>query len=126
MATWRLRRLYHAEAGYYTYKLNDTTGHAARYNLDHSAHLGLVTDWSQSALTTFNRQESRLERSFYRALHELQRLKSQRQPALALVSPNHQGRVSHPPGNEVNDIQIAIPDPSNPGAEPAIHLVPTT
>src|ERR1700737_3861701 len=37
MATWRLRRLYHAEAGFYTYKLKDT----ADRKLDDSAHLGL-------------------------------------------------------------------------------------
>src|SRR5947209_15620412 len=64
MATWRLRRLYHAEAGYYTYKMKDTTDQAGRYKLDDFAHLGLVTDWSQSSLATFNRQETRLERTF--------------------------------------------------------------
>src|ERR1700737_1828754 len=37
MATWRLRRLYHAEAGFYSYKLKDT----ADRKLDDSAHLGL-------------------------------------------------------------------------------------
>ena len=84
MATWRLRRLYHVEAGFYTYKLKDTADQAARYKLDDSAHLGLVVDWSQSTMATFNRQETRLERTFYRALHELQRL---RKSKLALVFP---------------------------------------
>src|ERR1700737_3346483 len=69
MATWRLRRLYHAEAGFYSYKLKDT----ADRKLDESAHMGLVVDWSNATLATFNRQEARLERTFYKALHELQR-----------------------------------------------------
>src|SRR4030081_324557 len=41
MATWRLRRLYHAEAGFYTYKLKDTVDQSARHKLDDCAHLGL-------------------------------------------------------------------------------------
>src|ERR1700737_1259965 len=36
MATWRLRRLYHAEAGFYTYKLKDTADRAASDKLDDS------------------------------------------------------------------------------------------
>src|SRR3979490_130084 len=60
MATWRLRRLYHAEARYYTYKLKAPPARPPRYKLDESAHLGLVTDWSQATMATFTRQESRL------------------------------------------------------------------
>jgi hypothetical protein len=122
MATWRLRRLYHAEAGFYSYKLKDTADQSARHKLDDSAHLGLVTDWSQSTLATFTRQESRLERTFYRALHELQRL---RQLKLASLSPPPVGLVPDRPSKKINNIQTAPPDP-NPIDDPetAIHLVP--
>src|SRR5260370_1583640 len=102
MATWRLRRLYHAEAGYYTYKLKDTADQAARHRLGESAHLGLVTDWSQSTMATFTRQEARLERTFYRALHELQRLRSLRQPAFALHSQPPVPRLSHAPRKQTH------------------------
>src|SRR5260370_6175847 len=68
MATWRLRRLYHAEAGFYTYKTNDTLDCKKKRNLDDASHLGLVADWSNKTLDMFSRQEARLERSFYRAL----------------------------------------------------------
>ena len=86
MATWRLRRLYHAEAGFYTYKTKDTLDSKKRRNLDDASHLGLVADWSNKTLDMFSRQEARLERSFYRALHELQRLRKERQSNLALLS----------------------------------------
>ena len=124
MATWRLRRLYHAEAGYYAYKLKDTADQAARHKLDDHAHLGLVTDWGQSALSTFNRQEARLERTFYRALHELQRL---RQLKLALVS-QPVGQVPDLPGKKINNIATVEPSHVQPSPieppETAIHLVP--
>jgi len=125
MATWRLRRLYHAEAGFYTYKLKDTADRAASDKLDASAHLGLVTDWSQSTMATFTRQESRLERTFYRALHELQRL---RKLKLALLSQPPVGRVPDRPSQENNNFHPADPSPTDPNPiddpETAIHLVP--
>jgi hypothetical protein len=42
--------------------------------------------WGEKTLDLFNRQEGRLERTFYRALHELQRLRKEREANLALVS----------------------------------------
>ena len=59
---------------------------------------------STDTLGMFNRQESRLERTFYRALHELQRLRKDREANLALVSqetpesPN-KGVSADPPHN---------------------------
>src|SRR5947209_17153371 len=125
MATWRLRRLYHAAAGYYAYKLKDTADRAASHKLDDHAHLGLVTDWSQSTMATFTRQEARLERTFYRALHELQRLRTLRAPALALLS--RVGQVPDLPSKKINNIHTADPIPTGPNPiqppETAIHLV---
>src|SRR5260370_4983999 len=109
MASWRLRRLYHAEAGYYTYKLKDTADQAARPRLGESAHLGLVTDCIQSTLATFTRQEARLERTFYRALHELQRLRTLRHPPLALDSQQPVGHVPDLPCKKINNIATADP-----------------
>src|SRR6266478_2064071 len=87
MATWRLRRLYHQEAGFYTCQLQSLVGMQKDLNLDDAGRMGHAAAWSESTLTMFNRQEGRLERSFYRALHELQRLRKEREANLALVSP---------------------------------------
>jgi hypothetical protein len=73
-ATWRLRRLYRIEAGLYKLK-------AAKP--DNSGPLGLVADGNDKALTILARQEARLERSFYKALRELQRLRTRRSPKVA-------------------------------------------
>ena len=66
------------EAGYYAYKLKALSDAGTRHNLDDSGRLGMVADCSKDTLTTLNRQEARLERSFYKALQELQRLRPQR------------------------------------------------
>jgi hypothetical protein len=78
MATWRMRRLYHVEAGFYAYKLKALSDAGARHNLDDFGRLGMVADCSNDTLATLNRQEARLERSFYKALQELQHLRTQR------------------------------------------------
>jgi hypothetical protein len=86
MATWRLRRLYHQEAGFYTCQLQSLVGMQRDLNLDDAGRMGHAAAWSESTLGMFNRQEGRLERTFYRALHELQRLRKEREANLALVS----------------------------------------
>ena len=85
MATWRLRRLYHQEAGFYTCQLQSLMGMQKDLNLDDAGRMGHAAAWSESTLNMFNRQEGRLERSFYRALHELQRLRKERESNLASV-----------------------------------------
>src|SRR6266852_6155863 len=87
MATWRLRRLYHQEAGFYTFKIKDLADITKDRNLDDSGRMAHLIGWSPDTLGLFNRQEARLERTFYRALHELQRLRKEREANLALVFP---------------------------------------
>jgi hypothetical protein len=87
MATWRLRRLYHQEAGFYTCQLQSLVGMQKDLNLDDAGRMGHAAAWSESTLTLFNRQEGRLERTFYRALHELQRLRKEREANLGSVCP---------------------------------------
>src|SRR6202521_5140161 len=127
MATWRLRRLYHQEAGFYTCQLQSLTGMQKDLNLDDAGRMGHAAAWSESTLGLFNRQESRLERTFYRALHELQRLRKEREANLALVSQTTPvedvGQVPDLPSSETNDIPAPTPDPPpgpsvSAGAEP--------
>ncbi len=117
MATWHLRRLYHQEAGFYTCQLQSLVGMQKDLNLNDAGRMGHAAAWSESTLTLFNRQEARMERTFYRALHELQRLRKERESNLALVSQETPvGQVPDLPNKETNDIPFP-PDPEIP--EPA-------
>ncbi len=126
MATWRLRRLYHVEGGFYTFKMKDTVESRKIRNLDDAGHLGLVADFGAKTLDMFSRQEARMERSFYRALHELQRLRKERESNLALVSQEtpleqHVGQVPDLPSSEINNMepQVKDPPPTTPAPTPA-------
>jgi len=106
MATWRLRRLYQMEAGYFSTRLLDTKDHAERHysNPSHSQRLGVLIDQSDDAWVKFSRYQGRLERSFYKALQELQRLRSLRQ---ANVKNQTQSKAStQPPTPEPAPIRI--------------------
>ena len=61
MATWRLRRLYHQEAGFYTQRLQFLTKFGGGKDLDDSGRLGLIAETDRDVLSMFNRQEARLE-----------------------------------------------------------------
>jgi hypothetical protein len=116
MATWRMRRLYHMEAGYYAYKLKALSDAGTRHNLDDSGRLGMVADCSKDTLATLNRQEARLERSFYKALQELQRLRAQRpakvekQTQKSDAPPDPVGQVPDLPSPIIINIPAAAPE----------------
>ena len=93
MATWRLRRLYHQEAGFYTCQLQSLVGMQKDLNLDDAGRMGHAAAWSESTLNMFNRQEARLERTFYRALHELQRLHN---PSVSAGTPSDAPATADP------------------------------
>jgi len=116
MATWRLRRLYHQEAGFYTCQLQTLVGLQKDLKLDDAGRMGHAAAWSESTLNMFNRQEGRLERTFYRALHELQRLHKERESNLASVLQP----VPEPPADTNKDVSADPPHgPSvSAGAEP--------
>jgi hypothetical protein len=85
MATWRLRRLYNVESGYYAFRLKDTADNRQNLKLNDTERMGYVAYLSDKTPDMFGRQEGRLERSFYRALHELQRIRKEREANLASV-----------------------------------------
>ena len=124
LANWRLRRLYHQEAGFYTSKLKILASIQKDLNLDDAGRMGHAAGWSESTLGLFNRQEARLERTFYRALHELQRLRKEREAKLALVCQDPVGQVPDLPSSEINNMNNnPSPDPA-PAPETGIHIVP--
>jgi hypothetical protein len=123
MATWRLRRLYHQEAGFYAYQIKSLADIGKDLKLDDAGQMARAAGWGEKTLDLFNRQEGRLERSFYRALHELQRLRKERDANLASVCQTPEvedvGQVPDLPSKETNDIQPP-PDPevTNPDPPP--------
>jgi CheY-like chemotaxis protein len=80
MAAWRLRRGYHAEANFFTKRLADNKEYVERRyaQSDDGQRIAITFDLSAKDLDNFSRYEARLERSFHRALRELQRLRNQR------------------------------------------------
>jgi hypothetical protein len=130
MATWRLRRLYHQEAGFYTCQLQSLVGMQKDLNLDDAGRMGHAAAWSESTLTLFNRQEARMERTFYRALHELQRLRKEREANLALVSqpapesPNKEVSADPPHSPSVSEGAEPPELPSTPHPTSEIHDPP--
>src|SRR5216683_1966328 len=87
LAAWRLRRLYHQEAGFYAFQRKDTADNTEFLKLNESERMGYICFVSEKTLAMFNRQEARLERTFYRALHELQRLRKGRLASLLQKPP---------------------------------------
>ena len=113
LANWRLRRLYHQEAGFYTSELKILASIQKDLNLDDAGRMGHAVAWGEKTLVLFNRQEARLERTFYRALHELQRLRKERGAKLASVCQDPVGQVPDLPSNETNNMpNQASPDPT--------------
>jgi hypothetical protein len=93
MATWRRRRLYNMEAGFYNVRLERIADYADGKNFDDSCRLGKLADNSGDTMAMIGRQEARLERTYYKALHELQRLRKEREAKLALLSPAPAGQA---------------------------------
>jgi hypothetical protein len=118
MATWRRRRLYNMEAGFYNVNMKEHAYYAEPQILDHNSLLGKVASNSGDTMALIGRQEARLERTCYRALHELQRLRKEREAKLALVSEVGQGHAltSQQPTNK--------PSPPEPVPTPKIPTPP--
>ena len=83
MAAWRLRRLYHVEAAVFSVRLKDLDEDMEEdydtklKDVERLAYVAIDDSRRRSTFDNLSRYESRLERSFYKALHELQRLRHQ-------------------------------------------------
>jgi len=120
MAAWRLRRLHQVEAAVYTVRLMDLDedmqdDYSPKLEpIERLAYVVIDDARRRSVLDNLSRCEARLERSFYKALHELQRLQSQRP---AIVQNQTQSEIPKPP-----------PPAPNPGAgrPPLVPTLPVT
>jgi hypothetical protein len=93
-AAWRIRRIRNAEAAYWNLKMIDSakdlkSEYTAVEDSDHLAYAIQGDFYPDSAINNLSRYEARLERAFYKALHELERLRRDRRPApqIGSVSP---------------------------------------
>ena len=121
MAMWRLRRLYHAEVAYCAKERKFLAKLTSEKQLDDHTLTGMAVHANRDTVSTFRCQEAALERTFYRALHELQRPHAKRPAKLALnphlaaadtqEPENHPPAESNPPSEPTsspqNTIQIA-------------------
>jgi len=99
MAAWRLRRLRAVETGLFNIRMVDLSErprntYASLPETERQASAFLEDNRGCGAIEKLSRYETRIERSFYRALHELQRLRKERGAGLQPASP--QARTSAP------------------------------
>jgi hypothetical protein len=119
MASWRLRRLYHIESAFFCVRTIDLRPVYQTYkNLDPVDHLAIVVDRDSQGHNTIAklcRYEAGLERSFYRALHELKRFSAQRPPQDELKKPemalvcNSDPRKASEPKSRAKPPSAAVP-----------------
>jgi hypothetical protein len=116
MAAWRLRRLYHIESSFISISASDLKIIFETYKKlgPFDRHVIVVNRDSigPNTLSEFCRFEARLALSFYRAPHELQRLRAQRGKEDAAAKAQF-----HSPAKPLNDMPCsASPAPTTPQA----------
>jgi hypothetical protein len=104
-AAWRLRRLRAAESGHWELIMS-------KFEDDPKA--------CNSAMSNLNRYESRLESAFYKALHELERLRSERAEEPKTVEPPRPTLMVCTPGPEIGFVSPTGPE--TPSATPPTPL----
>src|SRR6266852_3020712 len=98
VSRWRLNRIRKMEPGFFAMELDRLKESREKYfsDLDGQAHLAQAIDhdaFHEDVLGKMSRYEARFERTFYKALKELQRLQALR----ATVSDSGNGTVSQSP-----------------------------
>ena len=76
MAAWRLRRMRALETGLFAVRISQLRDDDSDPPLDPRARAFAYDTSGSRAIETLSRYETRIERSFYRALHELERLRA--------------------------------------------------
>ncbi len=122
-ASWRLRRLRAMETGLFELRLLDHDEDLKRdyTGLGIQDRLAFVFARNTEEFNILARYEARVERSFFRALHELQRLKAGRagQPVpppqvVEVYAPEGPDPAPQPPGNLTEQSQRGLPPPAAP------------
>ena len=116
MAAWRLRRLRALETGLFKVRISQLRDDDSDPPLDPRAS---AYAYDNRDIETLSRYETRIERSFYRALHELQRLRAASEPAENPDPPllqNNSANQTHSQNRtpQIQQEQAAIPEPRIP------------
>jgi len=114
MAQWRLRRLYHVEAAFFRLQLDDTAEEVDEQyeTLDDAGRLAYVVARDSGCVQeNLSRIEARLERSFYKALRELQRIRPQ--PAKKTENQT-QSQIRTPLPEPKSTLFLVKPEPDRP------------
>jgi hypothetical protein len=82
MATWRLRRMRALETGLFQIRMSQLSRDENSPGLDPRSRAFAYDTSGSRSIETLSRYETRIERSFYRALHELERLRAATTPAM--------------------------------------------
>jgi hypothetical protein len=126
-ASWRIRRIRNTEAAFWDLKMADNKEslEAEFNNVQEGAYLAHSMEYTfgpKSAINNLTRYEARLERAFYKALHELERLRRE-----------HAGRVPRPaPDAHVGEIGFVsqkpkiVPRPAPPDRPEPVTAAPET
>ena len=134
MAQWRLVRCRGIETGFFELGVSNHQDTFEERQISHSQpqKLAFVFRWDPDPFVTLSRYEARIERSFYRALHELQHLQADRktnsveqtQPA-PQTQPNPLPQTDLPPVEpEVPPAQVFSSGPVQPPLPPAHDSCP--
>ncbi len=138
MAQWRLARCRAIETGFFNLGLVDHKPdlEADYNNLIHEDKLAHVFRRdacpTPSVLDTLGRYEARIERAFYRALHELQRIQAARKANFAEQTqsdpkPLSENNLTPPVGQALPPAQVfSPPNPVAPAASACPGSLPTT
>jgi hypothetical protein len=81
MATWRLRRMRALETGLFSLRMSQLSREENSSDPDPRSRAFAYDASGSHSIETLSRYETRIERSFYRALHELDRLRVASTPA---------------------------------------------
>jgi hypothetical protein len=82
MATWRLRRMRALETGLFNIRMSQLSRDEDAAALDPRSRAFAYDASGSRSIETLSRYETRIERSFYRALHELERLRATTTPSI--------------------------------------------
>jgi hypothetical protein len=123
MAAWRLRRLYNMEGGFFCVRALNLEqmideDYTNLSTADRQAIVFLTDSKGPDTLSKFGRYEARLERSIYRAIHELQRLKARRPAPKPIEAETSQTKTANQTQSEPKIPVSPADQPETPKSQP--------
>ena len=121
MAHWRLARCRGIETGFFELGVSNHQDTFEERQISHSQpqKLAFVFRWDPDPFVTLSRYEARIERAFYRALHELQRLQAARKAnSVEQTQPAPETQPNPLPQEDLSPVGQALSPAPRPTAAP--------